>query len=151
MKKGNMNLNFNSSRKGMVLPIILLVIFILAGVGFGGYYLIDTFVLFPDSDDDALSAVLEHKLGLGFEFEPIEDQGKLDLSVKFTEESITAYVKSIRPNATEDEIKQTLEMYKNVYPVGEDYLGASVSYKENNFAEKVTNASSFAYFSAKEK
>lgn len=133
-----MNLNFNSSRKGMVLPIILLVIFILAGVGFGGYYLIDTFVLFPDSDDDALSAVLEHKLGLGFEFEPIEDQGKLDLSVKFTEESITAYVKSIRPNATEDEIKQTLEMYKNVYPVGEDYLGASVSYKENNFAADLT-------------
>lgn len=135
MKKSNMNLTFNSSRKGMVLPIILLVIFLLVGAGVGGYYLVDTFVLFPDVDDNPWEEVLEHKFGFGFEYEPAEDQGKVDLSMKITEESIRNYVKSMSPDSSESDIEEMVEQLKaNLpYDLNDEIIDAEVSYTKDEY------------------
>ena len=132
-------INLNTTRKGMVLPIILLVILLLVGVGIGGYWLVDNYVLFPDADDNALEAVLEHKFDLGFEYEPAEEQGKVEVAVRFTDDSLTEYLRSMAPTLTDAELKEYLKQLKAEMPytMNEDLVGGSVSYTKDELMAKL--------------
>lgn len=87
-----------NKKKGFSLPIILLVIFLIAGAAVGGYYALTNYVFMPEIDTDFLAHTLEHKFDFGLEFEPSDDQGKVDFNAEITHERLMQYYESMYPH-----------------------------------------------------
>ena len=114
--------------KGFSLPIILMVIFLIAGIGVGGYYALSNYVFMPEIDTDFLAHTLEHKFDLGLEFEPSDDQGRADFNSEITVKNLMRYYEYRYPHQSPTEIKNYANTaYRNLNY--KTVFGLSVSQK----------------------